>query len=38
MILLSRNDAFRWHEYLECYLKGYFYETDLNHRLIIEDC
>lgn len=37
MILLSRNDAFRWHEYLECYLKGYFYETDLNHRLIIED-
>ncbi|MDO5718728.1 MAG: hypothetical protein Q4P34_07075 [Tissierellia bacterium] len=37
MILLSKNDAFRWHEKLDCYLKGYFYQTDLNHEKIIDE-
>ncbi len=36
MILLSKYDAFRWHEKLSTYLKGYFYNENISHEDIIE--
>lgn len=37
MILLSRNDAFSWHELLESYLKGYFYDEKIGHEAILKE-
>ncbi|MDO5689190.1 MAG: hypothetical protein Q4G61_02945 [Tissierellia bacterium] len=37
MILLSKNDAFQWHEREECYIKGYFYNDSQNHEKILQD-
>lgn len=36
MILLSKYDAYRWHEKLNAYVKGYFHDQGTSHLEIIE--
>lgn len=37
MILLHKNDGFKWYELLECYFKGYFYDEDISHDQVMKD-